>query len=97
MLIKLTISLFRLINAYKKIHKFETVISYFSSQEWQFRNDAVIKLWNRMSLSDRQIFNFNLSDLDWKSCIDALIPGVRVYVAKDPLNTIEQGNAKYRK
>lgn len=50
-----------------------------------------------MSLSDRQIFTFNLSDLDWESCTLAMIPGLRVYLAKDPLSTIEQGKAKYRK
>ncbi|XP_020283180.1 fatty acyl-CoA reductase wat-like [Pseudomyrmex gracilis] len=87
----------QLVKVYKKIHKFEHVISYFSTQEWQFRNDAVLKLWNRMNQSDRQMFNFNLDELNWNSCILNLIIGVRVFILKDPLDSLEKGKAKYRK
>lgn len=86
-----------LIQAYKKIHKFSSVISYFSSQQWQFCNDAVIKLWERMNLADREIFNFNMDNLDWESYLKHLIPGMRIYIANDPMETVEQGRAKYRK
>ncbi|KAL6433313.1 hypothetical protein ACFW04_006475 [Cataglyphis niger] len=83
--------------AYAKVDKFSTVITYFSSQQWRFCNDAVINLWERMNPADREIFDFNIDDLDWESYLKHMIPGIRVYLFKDPLDTIEKGRAKYRK
>jgi len=83
--------------AYKKINKFSTVISFFSSKQWRFSNDAVVKLWNRMTLADRQIFNFDMDNLEWESYLKHMIPGMRVYIMKDPLDTLDKGREKYKK
>lgn len=90
-------TIYRLRKAYAKIDKFSSVISYFSSQQWRFCNDAVINLWERMNPADREIFNFNIDDLDWESYLKHMIPGIRVYLMNDPLDTIEKGREKYRK
>lgn len=50
-----------------------------------------------MNLADREIFNFNMDNLDWESYLKHLIPGMRIYIANDPMETVEQGRAKYRK
>ena len=71
--------------------------SYFSSKQWEFRNDAVMNLWDRMNPADREIFDFNLDNLDWDSCIKHMIRGIRLYFINDPMDTLEQGRAKYRK
>lgn len=90
-------TIYRLRKAYAKIDKFNSVISYFLSQQWRFCNDAVINLWERMNPADREIFNFNIDDLDWESYLKHMIPGMRVYLMNDPLDTIEKGREKYRK
>ncbi|XP_076164073.1 fatty acyl-CoA reductase wat [Ptiloglossa arizonensis] len=86
-----------LLNVYKKIHKFSRVIHYFSTQEWQFNNDNVMKLWQKMNSIDRQTFNFNIENLDWDMFIYYYIRGVRVYLLNDPLSTIEEANIKYNR
>ncbi|XP_050453415.1 fatty acyl-CoA reductase wat-like [Cataglyphis hispanica] len=83
--------------AYAKIDKFSNVIMYFSSQQWRFCNDAVINLWERMNPADREIFNFNIDDLDWESCLKHMIPGICVYLFNDPLEIIEKERVKYSK
>ncbi|KAK2588427.1 hypothetical protein KPH14_004426 [Odynerus spinipes] len=84
-------------NAYKKIHKFSAVISYFSTQQWRFKNDAVMSLWERLPPIDKQIFDFNIDDLDWETYYRYYIRGLRLYIAKDPMDTLDQGRIKYRK
>lgn len=79
------------------MNKFSSVISYFSTQQWRFENNAVVKLWSRVNPADRQIFNFDMNNLDWESYLKHMIPGMRVYIVKDPLDTIEKGKEKYRK
>ncbi|XP_063988303.1 fatty acyl-CoA reductase wat-like isoform X2 [Diachasmimorpha longicaudata] len=83
-------------NAYKKIHKFSGVISYFSTQQWNFRNDNVMKLWDKLSVNDRKLFYFNVSDLIWRDYYYYHIRGLRVFVVKDPLDTLEEGRRRYR-
>ncbi|XP_003494079.1 fatty acyl-CoA reductase wat [Bombus impatiens] len=86
-----------LLDAYRKIHKFSTVIHYFAVNEWKFKNDNVIKLWNKMNSADRQIFCLNTEYLDWKEYFYYHIRGVRMYLLKDPMDTVELGIAKYKK
>lgn len=86
-----------LLKAYKKIHTFSAVISYFSTQQWQFKNDAVIKLWSRMNSADRKIFHFDMDNLNWELYIKQIIPGLRLYLIKDSMDTVKKGKKKYRK
>lgn len=50
-----------------------------------------------MNPADREIFNFNIDNLDWESYLKHMIPGMRVYLVNDPMETLEEGRAKYRK
>lgn len=50
-----------------------------------------------MNPADQQIFNFDIDNLDWDTYLKHMIPGLRVYVMKDPLDTIDKGYKKYRK
>lgn len=84
-------------DVYKKIDKFGEVISYFAMREWNFKNDNTQALWKRMSRTDRELFDFDISKLDWDAYYYTYIRGGRVYLMKDPLETIPQGIAKRRK
>ncbi|XP_015586786.1 fatty acyl-CoA reductase wat [Cephus cinctus] len=86
-----------LFGAYKKIHKFSGVISYFSTQQWKFENNAVLRLWDKLNPADRIKFDFNLESLDWNNYFYHHVRGLRVYLIKDPLDTLEKGKAKYFK
>ncbi|XP_018343278.1 PREDICTED: fatty acyl-CoA reductase 2-like [Trachymyrmex septentrionalis] len=86
-----------LLKAYKKINQFTSTIAYFSTQQWQFNNDAVVKLWSRVTPADRQIFNFNMSNLNWELYLENMMPGLRLYLAKDPMDTLDEGREKFRR
>lgn len=50
-----------------------------------------------MNAADRQIFYFDIWDMDWEMYLKNLIPGMRLYLAKDPMDTLEVGRAKFKK
>ncbi|XP_012221713.1 fatty acyl-CoA reductase wat-like [Linepithema humile] len=83
--------------AYKKINLFGSILSYFTTQQWQFNNDAVLELWNRMNPTDREIFYFNIEDIDWEIYLKNMIPGMRLYLAHESLDTMDVAKARYRK
>lgn len=50
-----------------------------------------------MNPADREMFDFNLDNLDWESYLKHMVSGMRVYVIKDPMETVEKGRIKYKK
>lgn len=87
----------RLLKGYKKINKFADVISYFSSRQWKFRNDNTQSLWKSLPATDREQFEFNMADLNWDEYFYSYVRGMRVYLLKDPLETVPQGRIKMMK
>ncbi|XP_051170329.1 fatty acyl-CoA reductase wat-like [Leptopilina boulardi] len=83
--------------AYKKIHKFMGVISYFSSQEWNFHSDANQALYKKLNSVDRKKFDFNLNNLDWEDYICYHVRGIRVFIFKDTMESIKEGQIYYRR
>ncbi|XP_012267649.2 fatty acyl-CoA reductase wat-like [Athalia rosae] len=83
--------------AYRKIHKFSGVISYFTLQQWRFHNNATLKLAERMTPADRNEFDLDIGSLNWEDYTHHHVRGLRVYLFKDPLDTVPQGRAKYRR
>lgn len=85
-----------MVDGYRKIHKFGEVISYFSMREWNFKNDNIQRLWQMLKPADKEIFQFDIGSLDWDAYSYTYLRGARVYLLKDPLDTIPQGKTKYK-
>nr|XP_034183201.1 fatty acyl-CoA reductase wat-like [Osmia lignaria] len=84
-----------LMDAYRKIHKFSNVIHYFSTREWNFRNENVLKLWNKMNCVDRENFFFDIGKLDWDAYFYIHVRGLRVFMLNDPLDTLDESRVAY--
>lgn len=86
-----------MVDGYKKINRFGEVISYFAIREWDFKNDNTQALWRKLKPTDREAFEFNIAALDWDAYNSTYIRGGRLYLLKDPLETVPQGMVKKRK
>lgn len=87
----------KLWNAYEKIHKFSEVISYFSTKQWKFVDSNTRGLIDRLSSRDRELFDFDLALLDWKEYFYHHVRGLRVYLIKDELDTVERAIVKRKR
>ncbi|XP_043486008.1 fatty acyl-CoA reductase wat-like [Polistes fuscatus] len=90
----------QLLKIYRNIEKFKYVMNYFTFTEWEFTNvtnDNVLKLWDKISVVDKHKFFFNVSDIDWECFSNAYIKGVRVYLLKDPMETVDESRPFYRR
>lgn len=79
-----------MLKVYKKIHRFCDVIYYFTDGEWNFSNNNVQQLWNKMTPQDQQIFFFDMSQLNWSEVINMSMYGIRTYLMKEDPNTIPE-------
>ncbi|CAB3257590.1 unnamed protein product [Arctia plantaginis] len=83
--------------AYSKIAKFSDVLAYFATRDWKFDNRNVKNLFKELCDADKQIFDFNMETLDWNDYFYNYIRGVRVYLLKDPVETVPAGLKKYNR
>lgn len=84
----------RLMQTYSKIHKFLDLLSYFSTRDWTMLNDNVTKMWYCLSEHDKQMFKFNIHDLDWTTYFKNYVWGIRLYIIKERNDTISAGLKK---
>lgn len=50
-----------------------------------------------MNGTDKEIFNFDIEALEWERYFPDYVKGVRIYLLKDPLETIPQSRKKHFK
>ncbi|XP_049767124.1 fatty acyl-CoA reductase wat-like [Schistocerca cancellata] len=82
---------------YNKVHKFTGVLERFSTNEWEFEEDNVITLLQRLGTVDRKLFPFDVKDLDWECLLSISTRGLRVYLANDSFDTLDAARVKYRR
>lgn len=73
------------------------VLNYFSTQEWKFTNDRLHALMIKLTSKDRENFFCDIRDLDWNVYFETYISGIRIYLIKDPLDTLPQARIKWQK
>ncbi|XP_018574204.1 fatty acyl-CoA reductase wat-like [Anoplophora glabripennis] len=87
----------RMMKAYKKIHTFSSLMAYFCVRSFKFHSANVHKMLDGMTKKDRGVFFCDLRELDWDEFFQTYGIGARVYLAKDPLDTIPKGRKFYRR
>lgn len=87
----------RLMDAYKKIHKFAQIISYFSLQSWTFHESNTRSLLSKLSKRDQTLFSFDIAKLNWDDYFQRHVKGIRLYIIKDAEETLVEGRKHARR
>ncbi|XP_043286816.1 fatty acyl-CoA reductase wat-like [Venturia canescens] len=87
----------RLLKVYKKIHRFMDVLNYFSTKRWDFANERVNSLHEKMHEEDRRKFFFDIKSLVWDKYFETYIQGIRTYLIKDPPETLPMARVKWQR
>lgn len=82
---------------YKKVLKFTGIIHYFTVRDWDFSNHNVQKLLHELEPDDQQIFQFDMSEIDWEDYFKNYMKGIRVYLLKEPLKNLVEARKRWRK
>lgn len=67
----------------KKMIKAINALEYFMLRDWTFHNENVQGLWASLSPADKQMFHFNVGDLDWEQYIDRYQRGCKKFILKE--------------
>jgi len=58
-------------------------LEYFMLRDWTFHNENVQGLWKAISPADRQMFHFNVGDMDWGRYLDRYQRGCKKFILKE--------------
>lgn len=87
----------RVLKLYRKVHKFSEVLSFFTNNEWDFRNDQFHKVLAQMSEEDQTLFPCDVTKIDWKEFLGNNLIGLRTHVMKEKLDNLEEAKKKYNR
>ncbi len=62
----------------------------FVMRQWNFTSHRPYELVDRMTRLDQSIFFFDIRKLNWEEWAKNYVAGMRVFLLKDPLDTIEK-------
>ncbi|KAK9879058.1 hypothetical protein WA026_003873 [Henosepilachna vigintioctopunctata] len=68
-----------------------SVLNYFLRRKWTFTTDNTQKLFESLSSTDKNLFDFNMDAIDFESYTKDYLYAMRIYIMKDPLETLEAG------
>lgn len=73
------------------------VLDYFTTKKWTFTNDHVRNLVEKLDSKDRSLFNMDMKDIVWDTYFQYYIRGIRLYLIKDPMDTLPQARIKWQR
>lgn len=67
----------KMVPIYHKMEKMVTTLAPFTTNQWKFDSGNVMKLYDRLDSVDRDLFNFDIRQLDWKSYLTKYYVGAK--------------------
>jgi fatty acyl-CoA reductase len=70
---------------------------FFTNTNWKFTNGNVKRLWDRTNDGDRKLFPFDIRLVKWDRYYSNFLKGIRIYLLKDPLNTVPEARIRMQR
>lgn len=70
------------------------VLEFFKLKQINFHGNNITKLLNSMSNEDKETFSFDVKDIDWPNYIDKYALGVRKFIFKQDIATLDDCRKK---
>jgi alcohol-forming fatty acyl-CoA reductase len=77
-----------LVKINKKIEKHIGVMAFFSTKQWNFSNENVLMLSNKLNSIDSKVFNFDVMTINWQTFIKHYCLGAKKFLLKEDMKNI---------
>lgn len=77
-----------MVRVHEKLYKASKCLEYFSTHQWNFRDNNVRQLVEQLTSEDREIFMFDVRQIDWPSYLEHYILGIRQFILKESPDTL---------
>jgi len=73
-----------------KMLKAIDALEYFMIRNWTFHNTNVRSLYDALSPVDKDVFNFDISQMDWKDYFETYQLGIKQYILDEPADSLPE-------
>ncbi|XP_055611244.1 fatty acyl-CoA reductase wat-like [Uranotaenia lowii] len=87
----------RVMDLYRKVHKFAAVISYFANGKWNFEKSNMRSLIEHLTPEDQVMFPCDVSKLVWPDFFWNYIHGLRRHIANEPNDNMDEARKRHKK
>uniref|UniRef100_A0A1B0CS61 Fatty acyl-CoA reductase n=2 Tax=Lutzomyia longipalpis TaxID=7200 RepID=A0A1B0CS61_LUTLO len=71
-----------------KLCKAVECLTYFTTNQWRFKDDNVRELITHLSPKDRDLFDFDVTHISWERYLEGYVLGFREYLFKQSADTL---------
>ncbi|XP_077559529.1 putative fatty acyl-CoA reductase CG5065 isoform X2 [Haemaphysalis longicornis] len=86
----------RFLPLYRKARRGMDAILYFSTHGWLFRSNNVVALIDYLSPADKQIFDFDIRDVQWFPYWNQYMMGIRKYLFEADVSSLPQSRKRMK-
>ncbi|XP_036344961.1 putative fatty acyl-CoA reductase CG5065, partial [Rhagoletis pomonella] len=86
-----------MIHVQNKISTGLNLLQYYTTKDWDFRNDHFQRLSDNLSQTDQELFDTSLSQVNWEQYIRGYIIGMRTYILGEDEATIPKARRMLRR
>ncbi|XP_017960336.1 putative fatty acyl-CoA reductase CG5065 [Drosophila navojoa] len=69
-----------LVNVQRKISTGLKLLQYYTTKDWDFRNDKFQEMSHTLNATDQELFDTSVSQVNWETYISNYIRGMRTYI-----------------
>ncbi|KAL0281229.1 UNVERIFIED_CONTAM: hypothetical protein PYX00_002280 [Menopon gallinae] len=81
----------------KKFSKAIKALQFFTTHEWHFESNNIAKLYSKLSERDKELFNFNIKQVNWRKYMENYILGIKQFILKDDASSLQEAKNNLRK
>ncbi|XP_004518286.1 putative fatty acyl-CoA reductase CG5065 [Ceratitis capitata] len=86
-----------LVHVQKKISTGLKLLQYYTTKDWDFRNEKFQRLSDNLNQIDQDIFDTSVSQVNWEQYIRGYIIGMRTYILGESVETIPKAKKVLRR
>lgn len=79
---------FSLVNVQRKISTGLKLLQYYTTKDWDFRNERFQEMSDKLNSTDQEIFDTSVSQVNWDIYISDYIRGMRTYILGESDDTL---------
>jgi len=78
------------------VHRHTNAVAPFLKY-WIYSRDNIEDMWNRLSPTDQQLFQFEMKQFDWTRYFVNHYKGMRLYLLNEDESTLELSRIRYKR
>lgn len=90
-------TLYSLVHVQKKISTGLKLLQYYTTKDWDFRNEKFQRLSDNLNQIDQDVFDTSVSQVNWEQYIRGYIIGMRTYILGESVETIPKAKKVLRR